>query len=99
MIAAPEAARKLRMERYHILVDLKLDGAISAAESRELENLKNSFDPEESDATLALRAERERNRTEFDAELADIRTKMKQLGVELPHAADLPKSRTARNTR
>ena len=84
--------------RYHVLVDRKLGGTLTAAESSELTGLHHAFDAGEADATRALRAETARDQAVFDAEIQSVHSKMKRLGINLPDAANHTKTRTARGT-
>ena len=84
------------IERYHVLVDRKLQGALTVAEGSELSGLKQSFDALEADATRALREERELNRAAFQAEIQAVHSKMEQCGIKLPDAPNHTKTRSAR---
>lgn len=86
----------LMIERYHVLVDRKLQGALTVAEGSELSGLKQSFDALEADATNALREERELNRAAFQAEIQAVHSKMEKCGIKLPDAPNHTKTRSAR---
>ncbi len=94
-MSTPSFTKVKQMERFHLLVDLELQGVLGPADAAELSTLRRLFDRREAPATARLRKRMTKEQSHFDKSMARIRAEAAALRVEISHAPNRPKSRSA----
>jgi predicted transcriptional regulator of viral defense system len=68
-----EKSRVKKMARFHLLVDLSLQGNLGAAEQTELADLRKTLDRRDASAAAKLQKQMIKEQTRFDKSMARIR--------------------------
>jgi hypothetical protein len=95
MMTTRSESKVKQMERFHLLVDLELQGNLGAVAQAELVTLRKKFDRREAPATARLLKQMTKKQTNFDKSMARIRSQVAALRVDLANAPNHPKSRSA----
>lgn len=96
MKCAPAAnSRAKQMARFHLLVDLDLQGKVSSAEKAELVTLRMTLDRRDASATAKLLKRMTKEQQSFDKSMAGIRAQVAALKSDPAYAQNRQKSKSA----
>jgi hypothetical protein len=83
-----DKSRAKKMARFHLLVDLSLQGNLGAAEQSELADLRKTLDRRDATAAATLQKQMTKEQTRFEKSMARIR-------IQIANAASRSKSKAA----